>query len=263
MQSAGAFAGFEEAAMATASEPLAPADQLTVGDKFVRLRQPSADQLADGPEPRIALLWGLAAPGAGFAYLGEPNRGFRYALGSVLIFPWIKGALDASQLATDVKEGRTLLRRKPDPLARLLYVCCFWAVVLLVGFGISVLLTGSVSSPLDPATQTAADAETTLGSAISSPPVESDSAEVELAVEPVPDPDQLERQLSALVREARLACEEERYAECERLAGEALDIDGRNRQALILQVEAVSHSSRTRPNPSETDNDREPDSPAP
>ncbi len=263
MNAAEAFAGFDEAAMATAGEPLPPADQLTVGDKFVRLRQPSQDERKEGPEPSHALLWGIAAPGAGFVYLGEPSRGYHYALGAILIVPWIKGALDAAKLAADVKDGRTLLRRTPDPLARVLYVSCFWAFVALVAFAAASLIPGSRGSGEgELAVQPVVNVDTGSESTIPEPLPEPEPAEEE-STEPEVDPQQTERQLHALVREARLACEEGRYAECERLAGEALDIDGRNRQALILQVEAVSHSSRTRRDPSETDNDRQPDSPSP
>lgn len=258
MDAADAFAGFEEAALATASDPPPPADDLTVGDKFTRLRQPSAEELSEGPEPNIALLWGIAAPGAGFAYLGEPSRGFNYALGSIFLFPWLKGALDASKLAEEVKEGRALLRRKPDPLARFLYVACFWSFVAIVVFAIAAVIPDrSSSTPPDPVVGPIVEVDDRSEAATPDEAPEPEAAEEDAVVEPG------ERELNALVREARHACEEGRYAECERLAGHALDIDGRNRQALILQVEAVSHSSRTRPVPSENDNDRQPDSPAP
>lgn len=250
-----AFAGFDEAALSHAPE--APQDGMTVGDKFVRLRQPSADELAGTPEPTRVFAWGIAAPGAGFAAMGEPSRGVNYLLGSFLVVPWVKGAVDASRFASEVKAGSALLQRKPDPLVLFVYVVGFWGIVA-AAIALASALTISVPPPsttdpgvveIDSGSQTSeAEADSGTGPAVTAADV---GAEL--------DEGELRRQLNALIREARMACEEERYAECERLTGRALELDGRNREALILQVEAVSRGVRTVPErPPETENDRQP-----
>ena len=255
-----AFAGFDEAALAEAEAQVH--DELTVGDKFVRLRQPSPDELVGTPEPNAVLGWGLLAPGGGFAALGEPVRGLNYALGAIFVVPWLKGALDASRAAADVKAGKVLLQRKPDPLVLFLYVVGFWGIAACVGLGVSALL-----APSEPPPNREVFVEIDTGSQTSV--VESDSTTDQVVTdaadaEPEIDETERQRQLDRLIREARLACEEERYAECERLAGQALDLDGRNRQALILQVESVSRGVRSAPErPPETENDRQPDRPTP
>lgn len=249
------FAGFDEAALAEASE--VPQEYLTVGDRFVRLRQPSADDLAGTPEPGVVFAWGLAAPGAGFAALGETSKGFTYLLGSFLLVPWFKGAVDASRFAADVKHGNALLQRKPDPTALFLYVVGFWTVIAAAVVLISTLTSAVPPTPPLDAGIVTIDSGSQTSEAEANSGTEPATAVADVGAEL--DEGEIRRQLNALIREARMACDEQRYAECERLAGEALDLDGRNRQALILQVEAVSRGVRSVPErPPETENDRQP-----
>lgn len=227
--------------LAGEGEEADPAD-LSIGDRFVRLRPPPA-RAADAVSPERAAFWGALAPGGGFAYLGTPARGVSYALGAVLVVPWLKGMVDAAREAAEIRDGKRLAARRGEPIQRLAYVSTFWlaaAVVVGVVWSAGVLLSAS-----DPAESPASipvpvvPVDTTSNSGLSEPP---SGAEVPSPTPDAESADDLEnaRRLDELVRRARIACEGERYFECRQLAEEALSIDGRDREARLLHVRAVT-----------------------
>ena len=212
----------------------------SVGDRFQMMRRetPMA-ATAIGPTPEGAAFWGVLAPGAGFAYLGESSRGVIYALGAPFLVPWVVGAFAAMADAKEIQAGRRLAARRSSPLGNLAYVLAFWSLVGLAVGGLCWVSVATVQERPPPVAESvdsgpSVDVTTTL---IGDRPTE----ESEHETDEVAGVLAREEEFSELIRRARVACGSERWVECRELAGHALDLDEQSREAQTLHVRAVSH----------------------
>lgn len=229
-----------------ASEPPAPAPP----PQFERVRRDDDDMpalqpklsLPRVPEPASAFRWGLAAPGAGQAYLGDVSSGVTYALGSFLIFPWVRGALDARRQAERIMDGNTLPLRETNPTRTAAYVASYWAVVGMLVLGFVAFRESFEPATLPPIDEAAIEARARAerDRALAAEAAEREEAE-RVARE---ERERLAREEHArmveLLRDARSACDEERYIACRELAQMALEIDGTNREGHWLRAQAVN-----------------------
>jgi hypothetical protein len=236
-------------AQAPALEPAQEAAPVAPPNAFVRLRQGDAQEppapspsMPIIPSERAALLWGIAAPGAGQAYLGDMNAALTHALGGVLVWPWIRGARDAAGRVRRMSAGNTLPVRSPNLRRTAGFVACWWGAVAVLVVGWLVL-----RESVEPATLPAIDHAALEARARASVEAErarvqavaAQEAEVAAAEEAAAAAERAER-FEGLLQAAREACDEGRYEACRARAELALAVDGTSRRARMLHAEALN-----------------------
>jgi hypothetical protein len=164
----------------------------------------------------------------------EHARAVTFALSGFLIVPWVLSVQDAWRTAAR-QQARGLLR--PIPWQRVLSTAAsFWVLAVLLTVLIRVLV------------QTVSPAPTPIDAL---PPPPEPAAPVfvpEPVVEPPPAVDveafqareALRERVVGLVARAQLACQQENWQECRRLAEQALEMDETHRGAHTALVEALS-----------------------
>ncbi|MEZ4464149.1 MAG: hypothetical protein R3F43_06450 [bacterium] len=176
--------------------------------------------------PGRALALGLALPGMGQLYNGQRNRAIAFALGGLVIVPWIWGAIDAWRVARAIVDRE---RPAPDRAAR--RGALPGQVVL--DLAVYVALAGAVyvwhhrthrSEPPAPV-----EAPTTAAPPTRPPaPVTAAAPSVPLA----------ERPLHELLSEGRNRCGDGDFVSCERIMLLVIERDPNNREAHRLLVDA-------------------------
>ena len=245
-----------ELAEPSASLPPTPADPASSPASpppkaFVRLRQddeaallpaPPAPSMPMIPSEKAALLWGIAAPGAGQAYLGDMNSALTHALGGVLIWPWIRGARDAAGRVRRMQSGHTLPVRSPNLRRTAGFVACWWGTLAMLALG-WVLLRESVEPATLPAIDHAAlEARARANVEAERARIAAIAAEEARAAEEAEAVASAERaqQLEGLLQAAREACDAGRFEACRARAQLALELDGTSRRARMLHAEALN-----------------------
>lgn len=214
-------------------------------------------------KPIVVLGFGLLAPGAGFSYLGSGARGLTAALAGVFVVPWAVSAFQAFRDARAIEAGTRLADRPPQSRSAALHVAGFWLAVVAVAL-IVTTAAKRASEPRvgpDPAIVAATVSPVDTGATTDV----TGSAMEDSTPEPLPAVDtvELELRLQSLLRDGRRACQDGRYFRCRQYAEQALAIDGRNREAQLLHVRAVSEGVVEPPSEAtpETVHDRQPQRP--
>lgn len=178
-------------------------------------------------------LLALVLPGMGQVYNGERDRAVWFAIGAVLILPWVWGVVDAVSVARRIAAGA---RRKPDAVVRDAAVRSHLVLVMAILFGVVVgaFLWQRISSrnagpALDPAPIAAV--------------LDAGVPDAEVA-DTGPTKAQIQAQVDALMTRGRQACGRGRYAECEEIMHAVLKVDRTYRPAHSLLVEANSKRRR-------------------
>lgn len=203
--------------------------------------------------PARAALLSVVLPGMGQVYNGERDRGVWFALGALLVAPWIYSVVDAWTTARAIADGS---RAGPDPAGQRGAVTSQLALNLSVAFGVVVGVflwyrlqhpppSGASLAAAQPAV--AAEDGPDAGAVVAGEP---DAGEPD-AAEPPRDRPPLGDDLAVpdLMRKGRMACGRGLYAECEEIMHAILRLDPNHRDARTLLVEAVSKRQRTAPVP--------------
>lgn len=91
-----------------------PFDLLKLGEPAAARVGPTSARLGDpNHDPNVAAGLSLVLPGMGQVYNGQYERGGWYALGALLVVPWLVAVADAWLGARDIADGR-----RPPPNAR-------------------------------------------------------------------------------------------------------------------------------------------------
>ena len=192
------------------------------------------DAVADAHSPGLAGLLGLVLPGMGQVYNGERERAVWFAIGAVLIVPWVWGVFDAVAVARTIKSGAA---RRPDTAAREAAVRghLLLNMSILVGVMVGVFLSQRMAdrrAPPPPLPEPAPVAAVV------------DASVPDAAPDAGPSPQERRLRVDGLMKRGRQACGRGLYAECEEIMHEILKIDRTYRAAHSLLVEAVSKRRR-------------------
>lgn len=182
--------------------------------------------------PGVAALLSLVLPGMGQVYNGRFERGGWYALGALLVVPWVFSIADAWRTAKSIRQG---LRRVPPPGVRwrasASQLALNVAVLFVVGGGVVLyrMRAETVVSEPPPATVRSAAPSAAPSAPPSAPPsvAKKRPIEVDLPVE-------------ALMRKGQAAFDRGLYAEAEDIMHAIIRRDPDNQAAYRLLVEANS-----------------------
>ncbi len=182
----------------------------------------------------LAGMLGLVLPGMGQVYNGERDRAVWFAIGAVLIVPWVWGIIDAVAVAGRIAGGQ---QRPPDPSARESAVRGHLLLNMSILFGVVVGVflwqrIGDRAVPPPPPPEPAPVA------------VVVDAAIPDAAPDTGPSPQELRAKVDGLMKRGRQACSRGLYAECEEIMHGILKLDRTYRAARSLLVEAVSKRRR-------------------
>ncbi len=180
----------------------------------------------------------LVLPGMGQVYNGERERAVWFAIGAVLIVPWLWGVVDAISVAQAINRGA---RRPPENTARAGAMRSHLTLNLAIVFGIVLgvflwqrMAAHTAALPPEPAPAPLA--------------VIVDAAVPDAARDTGPTREEIRAKVDALMKRGRQACGRGRYAECEEIMHAILKIDVTYRAAHSLLVEAVSKRRRREKN---------------
>ncbi len=195
---------------------------------------PASPAIPDGAGHSVgmAVLLGLVLPGMGQVYNGERDRAVWFAIGAVLVLPWLYGVFDALSVARAIVDGE---RPPPDPATRGPAVRGHLMLNMAMVFGVvvGVFLWFSVS---DQQQRVALPPPAPAPAAIEAPdamPADSGPSAAEIQV-----------RVDELMAQGRRAFGRGRYAECEEIMHAIIKLDPSYREAHTLLVDAVSRRSR-------------------
>jgi hypothetical protein len=137
----------EPTAPSTGSPPAGPgSDNPLARLATARLEEGPAMTFVEAPSVRTATLLGAIAPGAGHAYLGDSEAGVAYAMSAPLLYPWVRSAREAAELARAQQNPR---RRNPGGyrvLWGIRHALVFWVITVGIAVG-AVALYGHLMRP--------------------------------------------------------------------------------------------------------------------
>jgi hypothetical protein len=218
-----------------------------------------------------AVALAIVLPGMGQLYNGQRNRAVWFAVGALLVLPWLVSILDAASVARAIRERR---ERPPHPVSRRAafpgqLVLDFAVFVALAG-GLTLLVHAfeqqDLTDPAQPATvasaaprsitprstpsmaaATAAPSQAPVSvapptaapvTAVSVQPASVQPVSAATAAPATQAPKGVD--IDTLLAEGRTACGEGRFAECEALMQRIIDRDPQHREAHQLRVDAIS-----------------------
>lgn len=213
----------------------------------------------------LALLLAALLPGMGQLYNGQRNRAVWFAVGTLLVVPWIWSIIDAGIVASAIAD-----RRHPEPkpserrAAMPGQLVLDFAVFVALAGGLTLLIhaseRGKTTPPPPRITQTPTDAPRTVRTAApestapastapatqapkslaSAAPATTAPASTAPATTAPATTAPAAADVDRLLSEGRTACGEGRFAECERLMRAIITQRPRHREAHQLLVDAIS-----------------------
>ncbi len=183
-----------------------------------------------------AALLSLFLPGMGQVYNGQRDRGFWFAVGALLVLPWIYGVLDAFVVGGQIRSGK---RGSPDPTTRgpAIRGQLYLNLAIMFGVGVGLFVLHHIQNPrlrsLSPTVVAAeVDAE-----------VMPEAPRLDAQVRPR-TPIQVKLSVKQLMRKGRQACGRGHYAECEQIMKQVIAQEPTHRDAHALLAEANSKRIR-------------------
>ncbi len=200
-----------------------------------------APQRKSDHNPLMAAALAAALPGMGQVYNGQPERGVWFALGAVLVLPWVLGVVDALRVGRAILRGD---RPPPEPVSRRAAARSHLVLDLALVFGVAVGVLAWERLNNRGTTQAAARGAVDMGVDAAPAPVPDAGPFEPLGVQKGAEQQRLE--VADLMRRGQMACDHGRYAECEELMRAVVRLDPGAREARSLLVEANSKRRRGR-----------------
>jgi TM2 domain-containing membrane protein YozV len=205
----------------------------TLNARLTTARRSEADH-----SPGTAALLSLVLPGMGQVYNGQFERAGWYALGALLVVPWLLSIGDAYRTAQAIQNGE---RRTPDASVRRRAVASQLALNLSVIF----VVVGGVVLYRMRTQQVLAPSPATVTLPVVAPPTAPPSASTSAVAEEAPrKPIEVDLPVDALMRKGKAAFERGLYAEAEDIMHTIIRKEPNNKEAYKVLVEA---NSRRRP----------------
>lgn len=206
-----------------------------------------------------AILLSALLPGMGQLYNGQRNRAVWFAVGALLVVPWIWSIIDAGVVASAIGDRRHPQPKTSERRAALPgQIVLDFAVFVALAGGLTLLIhaneeaggkggpTSAPSAapmtsappsgaPVTASVETGAPRAVVTEAPASTAPVTAASVAPATAA-----PSDLASETDRLMDAGRTACGEGRFAECERLMRQVIAKEPRHREAHQLLVDAIS-----------------------